>query len=647
VIGVMPRDFAFPLAGPQDNGSPADLWVPMAVTPAELQGWGGMYMTSVLGRLRPGATLDQARAEAEDLAAGVLASYPSVVRNAIAGAKLNIMAFSFHEEVAGPVRTLLLVLLASVVLVLLIACANVSTLLLSKSAARQKELAMRTALGATHARLVRQMLTESLLLALAGGTFGIGVSIWARNLMLAVVPASIPLPRHIALDGGVLAFALGGSMLAAIVFGLAPSFQVSSGTAQSSLQESGRSNTGSRSRRRAQGFFVIAEFALALVLLMGAGLLIRSFAKLLATSPGFRADHLLTLNVPLPREAYSHASQLRSFYEQLLDRTSNLPGVRSATISSDLPLHMTEMVSFGVEGQSSVQGKGLKAICQTWVMGNYFRTMGIPLMQGRWFGPEDRADSQQVAVVSAYTAKEFWPGENPIGRRIRWGGGPWDTIVGVVGDVKEGPLDQPLYPHVYRPYLQADDGLIDDDPFGDWHAMNLVVHTQTEPDSLVSAVVAQVRALDADLAVAKIQTMTQVITTSVAGARFKTFLLGSFAGLALFLAAIGIYGVIAYGVTQQMHEIGIRMALGAQRSSVMRLILGRGARLALAGCSIGALAAFFLMRLMSSLLYGVMPADPLTFAAVLIVLTAVALGACYVPARRAMRGDPVVALRHE
>ena len=646
VIGVMPRDFVFPLAGPEDNGSPADLWVPMAVTPAELQDWGGLYMTSVVGRLRPGVTLGESRAEAGLLAPGILARYPALIGKAIPGVELLITAYPFHEEVVGPVRTLLLVLMGAVVFVLLISCANVATLLLSRAAARQKEMAMRTALGATRSRLARQMLTESLLLALAGGALGVCLSIWARNLMLALVPSSIPLPRHIALSGGVLAFALTGSMLAAILFGVAPALQASAGSMQTPLRETGRSGTASRSRRRVQGIFVTAEFALALVLLMGAGLLIRSFAKLLATSPGFRPDRLLTLNIPIPRRVYSHASQIRGFYQQLLDQTSNLPGVRSVTVSSDLPLHTTEMVSFAAEGQSA-QGKGPKAICQTWVIGSYFQTMDVPLIQGRWFGPEDRVDSHQVAVVSAYTAETFWPGENPIGKRVRWGSGPWDTVVGVVGDVKEGPLDSPLAPHVYRPFVQAADGLLEADPFSDWHAMNVVVRTQTDPASLASAVVAQVHALDPDLAVAKIQTMTQVITSSVAGAKFNTFLLGSFAGLALLLAAIGIYGVLAYAVTQQTHEIGIRMALGAQRSGVVRLILTQGARLALIGSGIGAVAAFFLARLMSSLLYGVSPADSVTFAGVVLVLTLVALGASYIPARRAMRIDPMVALRHE
>ena len=645
VIGVMPRQFVFPLPGLEPNGSPADLWVPMAVTPAELQEWGGLYMTSVVGRLPRGVTLHQALAELNSLATAILASYPAPMRNGVPGLTIDITASPFQEEAVSSVRTLLLLLMAAVSFVLLIACANIATLLLSRASTRQKEIAIRTALGASRWRLARQMLTESFLLALAGGALGLFLAVWMRNLLLAIVPSSIPLPTHIALSGNVFAFALAGSIVAAILFGLVPALQFSSSSTQAPLQEGGRGGTASRSRHRAQEFFVTAEFALALVLLVGSGLLIRSFAKLLATAPGFRADHLLTLNIPLPRQAYSHASQIREFYEQLLARSSSLPGVENATVSTDLPLRDTEMVSFTAEGGPDT--KGLKATCQSWVIGNYFETMGIPLIQGRWFGPEDRVESQPVAVISAYTAKTFWPGQNPIGKRIRWGGGPWETVVGIVADVKQESLDRPLAPHVYRPYSQAADGLLENDPFGDLHAMNLVVRTQTDPLSLASAAVAQVHSLDRELAVANIRTMNQVISSSVAGPKFNTFLLGIFASVALLLAAIGVYGVLAYSVSQRTHEIGIRLALGARPAGVLRLILAQGTRLALIGSGVGALAAFFLMRFISSLLYGVSPADPWTFAAVAFVLTFVALAACYIPARRATKVDPMVALRYE
>lgn len=422
VIGVMARRFEFPLPGSEDNGSPADLWVPMAVTPGELQNWGGLYLTSVVGRLRQGVTLGQARAAVAALAPRILASYPATIRAAIGKAKLEITGVPFHQEVVGSVSTPLLVLMAAVSCVLLIGCANVAALLLSRSGTRQKEIAIRTALGATRSRLVRQLLTESLLLATSGGTLGLVFAVWLKGILLALVPSSIPLPANIPTSGGVLAFALCVSGFAAVFVGIAPTLHASSHSTRASLQESGRGMTAGRSRRRTQELFVTSQFALALVLLIGAGLLIRSFARLLETNPGFRHDHLLTLNIPLPRRAYSHASQMRAFYQQLLDGASNLPGVQNATVSSDLPLHMTEMVSFGVKGRSAVEGKGPQAVCQTWVLGNYFQTMGIPLVEGRSFSPEDRPGSEQVAIVSAHTAKMFWPGQDPIGKNIRWGG---------------------------------------------------------------------------------------------------------------------------------------------------------------------------------------------------------------------------------
>jgi putative ABC transport system permease protein len=339
---------------------------------------------------------------------------------------------------------------------------------------------------------------------------------------------------------------------------------------------------------------------------------------------------------------------VHEFYKELLYRVSNLPGVRYADVSSDLPLNAYERVSISVEGQETSKAVKPQAICQSWLLGNYFQTMGIPLLQGRWFTPGDDLNSQQVAVVSRAAAEQFWPGQDPIGKRIRWGvNGPWQTVVGVVGDVSEGSLDERLLPHVYRPYTQIFSGFLEDDPFGTMYAMNLSLRTEADPALMTSAVVARIHALDPDLAIAKIRTMTEVISSSVAGPKFNTLLLGTFASLALLLAAIGIYGVLAYTVAQQTHEIGIRMALGAQRGDVLRMILKRGTRLALAGVAIGAIAAVFLTRGMTSLLYGVSATDPVTFLGVAILLVLVALAACCVPARRAMRADPMVALRFE
>ncbi len=647
VVGVMPQDFEFPPRGAQANHA-GEVWVPMAFTPAELQGWGMDYDLAVLGRLRPHITLGQARAEADSLSHVIRENYPSELLKAFGGAQLEVHVYPFHEELVGSVRTPLLVLLAAVAMVLLIACANLATLLLSRAATRQMEVAIRTALGASRVRLVGQMLIESLLLALAGGALGLLVAVWGANLLLSLAPGDVRLPHHISSGGRLTVFVLMISCLAAILFGLAPAFQVSRASPQGSLREGGRSGTPGRGQHRLQGFFVTAEFALGLLLLVGAGLLIRSFGKLVESNPGFRPDHVLTLNLPLPSQAYPKGAQVRQFFEQLLMRVGNLPGVKAAALSSDLPLSGRGTVAITIEGETNAERETPKAVCQTWVVGRYFQTMGIPLLKGRPFGPEDRRDSQPVAIVSQTTARQFWPGQDPIGKRIRWGlYSPWQTIVGIVGDVNDAPLGQPVQAHLYRPYWQLPDSFFENGSLGDVRALYLALRTQLDPASLTSVVVGQIHSLDSDLAATDIRTMNQVISSSVAGPKFNAFLLSVFAGVALFLAAIGIYGVLAYVVAQQTHEIGIRLALGAKPGDVLGSVLWRGMRLAGPGCVIGLLTALALTRLMASLLYGVSATDPITFATVVVVLLAVALLASYIPARRATKVDPMTALRCE
>jgi predicted permease len=647
VIGVMPKAFNFPLRGPQGS-EPAELWVPMTFTVTELEGWGTNYMNGALARLRPGLAFEQASAEAESLSRSIGSNYPPELTKAFQGAELKVSVNSYHEEVVKSLRTLLLILMAAVVLVLLIACANVATLLVSRAASRQKEVALRTTLGATRVRLLRQMLTESLLLALLGGSLGFALAFWVRTLLLSLVPESVPLPHDIAIGGSVVVFAFAASFLTTVLFGLVPAIQVSAMALHGPLQEGGRSGTPGRSRHGLQGFFVTVEFALALVLLIGSGLLIRSFAKLLETDPGFRPDHVLTLKIPIPSERYTQAVKVRLFYEQLLDRAGNIPGVKAVGLTSDLPLNGCGTIAIQIEGRTNAGGETPQAICQTWQVGNYFETLGIPLLKGRSFTLEDRIDAQPVAIVSETAGRQFWPGQDPIGKRIRWGVyTPWQTIVGIVGDVNDEPLGQQVQLHVYRPYLQMADLFFEDSRFGEVRSMNLAVLSQTDPASLTSAVISQIHSLDPDLAVAQIRTMAQIISSSVAGPRFNTLLLGVFAGVALFLAAIGIYGVMAYAITQQTHEIGIRLALGAQPWNVLQLVLRRGLRLAGVGATIGVAAALALTRLMAGLLYDVSATDPVTFSCVVILLLAIALLACYLPARRAMRVDPMVALHYE
>jgi predicted permease len=641
VIGVMPKTFQFPLPWPKYNNEPAELWVPMAFTPDELEAW-GEYNDSVLARLKPGVTFDEAQADAVLATAEIKRVYPPAMAKIFNGVTPAIGLTPLHQAVAGSVETPLLVLMGAAGLVLLIACANVATLLLSRAASRSKEVAIRTALGASRMRLIRQMLTEGLVLALAGGVLGTLIAFWGTRGLLSLVPSSLALPHSASVGGWVLVFVVTVSCLTAVVFGIAPAFQVSSVRVQGSLQESGRSGTPSRARHRLQGVFVTAEFALAMVLLIGAGLLIRSFSKLLETSPGFRPDHLLTLSVPLTFEGYSKAAQVRQFYQQAIERIACLPGVKSVAASNDLPLESTDNEMLQVEGRQS----STPLVTVTWTLGDYFSTMGIPLVEGRFFTPEDHIGSQPVAVINKETARLVWPGEDILGKRLGHSfPNMMRTVVGIVGDVNDGPVGSKPGPHFYLPYLQLpDDYIMYNNVI---LPINLLVRTSTDPASLTSPVVAQIHSLDPQLAVANIRTMDQEMASSVAAPKFNTFVLGLFAFLALFLAAIGIYGVLAYAVAQQSPEIGIRMALGAQRRDVMRLILIQGARLALAGLAIGTLAALGLTPMMSSLLYSIRASDPLTFAAVATVLLAVALLACYIPARRAMRLDPMIVLRYE
>lgn len=641
VLGVMPKSFVFPLPGPPGNDTPAEIWVPMAFSDAELTGWGNHFNNSVVCRLKPGVTLAQAQAEATLISGDLMKQYPAALVKAFPNARVRLILSSFHAEAVGSVQTLLLVLMAAVGLVLLIACANVATLLLSRAASRSKEIAIRRALGASRSRLVRQMLTESLVLALSGGALGVLIAFWGTDGLLSRVPSSIPLPAGVSMGGSVLAFVAAICCITAVVFGVAPAFQASAVSLRGSLQEGGRGGTPSQARRRLQDVFVATEFALALVLLVGAGLLVRSFAKLLTTNPGFRPDHVLTLNVPLPNQAYPNAAQVREFYQQALQQTSALPGVKSAGISTDLPFNGNETDAVQVEGKAG-DNPGVRV---SWVLGDYFSTMGIPLLRGRAFTPEDRAGSQPVAMVSAGAAKALWPGQDAIGKRLTVGGG-LQLVVGIVDDVNDGRLADKPQPHVYIPYLQVPDVFLGGTD-NQLRAMYFAVRTAGDPARLTSAVIGQIHSLDRDLAIGKVHTMDQGLSESVAGPRFDTSLLGIFSLAALFLAAIGIYGVLAYTVTQQTHEIGVRVALGAQRRDVMRFVLAQGARLAVVGIVIGLLAAFGLTRWMASLLYGVSASDPLTFALVSVALFAVALLACYIPARRAMKVDPLVALRYE
>jgi putative ABC transport system permease protein len=647
VVGVMPKGFRFPMRGPQvvppENNRPADVWMPMPFTPEDMS-WHGMPDKSLLGRLKPGITIEQAQAEANLLATQIEHQYPADILKADNDAPLRIWMSSFHGEVVSSVRTLLLVLMAAVAMVLLIACANVATLLLSRATSRRREMVIRSVLGASPVRLARQMLTESLILALAGGAIGILIARSGASALLSLVPPSVTLPRDVSLGSSVLLFTAGVCCLAAAIFGVAPALHSPANSLQASLQEAGRSGSPGRARSRLQGTFVIVEFALTFVLLVAAGLLIRSFSNLLRSNPGFRPDHILTMSVPLPAEAYSNAAEVRNFYQQLAQRVGNLPGVRSVAITTRLPLRGLEESVMRIQGRPGFT----PAVMDDWTLGNYFTAMGIPLVQGRFFTPQDRAGSVPVVIISEETAKKFWPAGDALGQRVEiWGTPGMATIIGIVGNVNNGPLSSAPLLHAYVPYLQLPDSCLVDKEDNVARLMTLVVRTSTDPSAMTSAVVAQVHSLDSQLAVANVRTMAEEVNSSVAGPKFDTFLLGLFAFLALFLAAIGIYGVLAYTTLQRTREIGVRVALGAQRGQVLRLILGQGARLALLGVGTGVLIAIGLTRLMASLLFGVSAMDPLTFVVVATVLVGIGMLACYLPARRAMRVDPMVALKYD
>ena len=643
IIGVMPRDFQFPLAGASSNNEPARLWVPMAFTPEELQGW-ARFNYDVIARLKPGVTLAQAGAEAEAMAQRIVQAYPADLLKNFTNTKLVASVDPLRGEVSGSVKPLLLLLQGAVGLVLLIACTNVALLLLSRASGRAQEMAVRTALGAGRLRLLAQLLTESFVLSALGGALGLGLAIWFKNFLLKQVPASITLPRHVPIDAGVLIFTLAITFVAAVLFGLAPGIYATRASVRERIQEGGRSGSVSKARHRVQGAFVVAEFGLALLLLVGAGLLLRSFEKLLAANPGFQPERVLAMTLPLPQQAYPSANDVRNYYQRALMELSQIPGVLSVGAANDLPLNGNELDAVQIEGENN---SAKPAVRQTWVLGDYLRTMGIPLIRGRMFTPEDREGTQPVTLVSENMAKTLWPNQDPIGKRILRGGagGQWLTVIGIVGDVPDGPISAAPRPHCYSPYLQERDAAIA--AADTLRSLQLAVRSRGNPEAVATGVVDRLHRLDPALAVSNLRTMQTEVSQSIAPQRFNAMLVGIYAGLALILALIGIYGVLAYMVIQQTHEIGIRMALGAQRRDILGLVIKHGMRLVFAGSAIGLLGAWGVTRLMQSLLYEVAPVDPLTFVAVTGLLSGAALLACYVPAMRAARISPMTALHYE
>jgi putative ABC transport system permease protein len=629
VVGIMPPGFVFP-------GRRTQVWVPIAFNAAERRTRDTNFI-DVVARLKPGVSLEQARANMNAVARTQTERYPHT------NVGVGVKVVSLQEHMVGDVRPMLVVLLGAVGFVLLIACANVANLLLARAAARQREMAIRGALGASRSRVVRLLLTESVLLAVVGGAVGLVLAIWSLDLLVSLKPANLPRLAEIGVNRTVFLFTLGVSVVTGLLFGLVPALQLSKMDLNEGLKESSRGGTDSPRRHRVRALLVVSEVALSLVLLVGAGLMIRSFSRLLAVDPGFKADHVLTAFVSLPISKYPKREEQTAFFDRLLERLRNVPGVSAAGLVTDIPLYGGSSTGFDVEGRPPA-APGQRAMTDyRLINSDYFAAMGMRMAKGRAFSPSDTDSAPGVVIINETLAARFFAGEDPIGKRLDLSGEPKDLreIVGVVADVRNYGVDADVKPEVYVPFLQSAPAYLT----GVASAMTVVVRSAIDPAALGSALREQVQALDKDQPVSEIKTMEGYLAESMAQRRFNMLLLGAFAGLALVLAAVGIYGVIAYTVAQRTHEMGIRIALGAKSADILRLVFTNAMATTLTGVALGLAAAFALTRLLRSLLYEVSPTDPVVFAAIPLLLVTVSVIATYLPARRAMRVDPITALR--
>ena len=629
VVGVLPESYRF--------GTPTDVFVPIGLRADEMMGRGNHPGIYAIARLQPGVTVEAARAEIISIAERIATQYGMQGNSA----KLTPL----HEFLVGDLRTSLLVLLGAVGFVLAIACANVANLLLARAASRQKEVAIRTALGAGRWRIIRQLLTESVLLSLLGGTVGLLLALWGIDVLRAASADILPTTAVVNLDSKVLLFTLFVSLLTGVIFGLAPALGASKTDMNETLKEGGRGSTVGKHGRWVRSALVVSEVALSLVLLVGAGLLIKSFLNILNTDPGFNAQNLLTMQLSLKADK-GEGGKVLNFFTEVNERIAGLPGVEAAAYSNGLPLTGASDTSFAIAGRPKPEpGKQPQTMFYV-TSPSYLKAMGIRLVKGRFFTEQDTQSSPRVAVIDEAFARQQFPDEDPIGQRIAGeGDNPSAEIVGVVAHVKHFGLDadERIKSQLYLPFNQAPAEVLPRIA----GRMNLVLRTTADPLSLTAAVRREVQVLDPNQPVYNVTTMEQTLDESLATQRLSTTLLMLFACVALILAAVGIYGVMSYAVTQRRHEIGIRMALGAQQADVLRLILKQGMLLTVCGLALGLVAAYVLSRLMESLLFGVSPTDPLTFALVAVALAVVTLAACLIPARRAMKVDPMIALRYE
>jgi putative ABC transport system permease protein len=635
VIGIMPPSFKFGREFAQE----IEIYSPIGLTPEQLdpKRWRNEFLF-VVAKLKPNRTLEQAQSEMDTIAANVRREYFGG-GDADDPSSWGLLLRPLREIVVGEIRPALLLLLAAVAFVLLIACANVANLLLARSALRHKEIAIRSALGAGRWRLIRQLMTESVLLAAIGGAIGLALAYWGMRALVSLNEDKIPRAGEISVDARVLFFTALIALLTGVLFGLFPALQTSRTDLHAVLKEGGRSGSA---RRSVRGLFVVAEVALALVLLVGAGLLLKSFQKLQQVNPGFNPEHLLTMQISLPAAKYREPQQIDGFFQQALEKIRALPGVESAAISTTVPLSgMNSAGSFVIEGRTTAPGE-MAPWGNRWFAGaSYFQTLGIPLIKGRYFDDRDVRDAPQVAIIDETMERKFWPDENPIGRRISFQRDPqgnpiWREVVGVVGHVKHRGLEGESPVQYYIPHRQLPSNTV-----------FLVARTAVEPASRAGTVRSTVQEVDRELPVFRVTTMEKMVNDSMVQRRFSMILLAVFALVALILASVGLYGVMSYSVTHRTNEIGIRMALGARVTDVLALVVAQGMKLSIAGVGIGLAGAFALSRVMRSLLFNVSATDPLIYAVVALMLAGVSLLACYIPARRATKIDPMEALRYE
>ncbi|HXQ69344.1 MAG TPA: ABC transporter permease [Pyrinomonadaceae bacterium] len=634
VVGIAPEGFQYP--------NKTELWLPplklapefsSTVEPTERRGMG--YLNAV-GLLKPGLTLAQAASEMETITGRLRQQYPDTNNRRFD------RVYSLHNHLIGDSKTMLWLLFGAVGFVLLIACANVANLLLASATSRSKEIAIRSALGASRSRVMRQLLTESAMLALAGGLFGLLLSSYGVTAITKLLPQTFPRLNEIGMDWRVFGFTLGASLLTGVLFGFAPALHISRADVQEAMKETGRGTAGSARHTRLRHALIVAEVALSVVLLAGAGLLFRSFMRLQAVNAGFTSQQVLTAQLSPAGPQFDEDSDVVTFYDQVLDRVKAIPGVESAGVINTLPLSGGPTIGFRVEGRPILTRDKWVPTDFRSVSPDYFRAMSIPVLQGRPFMAEDRGDSPRTLIINQALAQREFPNEDPIGKRITLGNTDennqplWFEIIGVTANVRSQELREEPAPELYFSAKRIT-----------FQNMAIVVRSTVEPESVAPALRQAVAEVDRTVPVAQVQTMEHIVSESVTQPRFNLFLVGLFGGIALLLSAAGIYGVTSYTVTQRTHELGIRLALGAQVSDVLKLVLGQGLAVIGIGLVVGLAASFALLRLMRSLLFGVGENDPLTFAAITLVLFLVALFACYVPARRATKVDPLEALRYE